>query len=69
MSSRINNPTPHINRSRVRRTALELVLSERHGFWKPTRVGIKFFRRIEYATREAIRINVHNHPSKGKTLL
>lgn len=59
--------TPHLNQSRVRRTALELAANTRaHKF---TRIGKSFLDRIEAQTRVAIEREVRQHPSKGKTLL
>jgi hypothetical protein len=59
--------TPHLNASRVRRTALELAAQSRaHKF---TRVGSSFLLRIEAETFTTIRREVRQHPSKGKTLL
>lgn len=60
------NPTPHLNRARVRRTALELAATRARKF---SRVGSSFLARIEAATRAAIAHEVRIHPSKGKTLL
>lgn len=61
------NPTPHLNRSRVKKTALEIAgMTRGHKF---TRVGLPFLQRIEAATQAAIRHEVHIHPSVGKTLL
>lgn len=61
------NTTPHLNRSRVKRTALELAKQTRAG--KFTRCGQSFVDRIEAATRAAIVSEVKRHPSVGKTLL
>ncbi len=62
------NPTPHLNRARVKRSCLEIASLMRpcNGF---TRVGASFLLRIEQATLAAIRSEVRSHPSKGKTLL
>ncbi len=61
------NPTPHLNRSKVKQTALEIAgLTRAQKF---TRVGITFLERIEAQTRAAIAEEVRRHPSKGKTLL
>ena len=61
------NHTPHLNRARVKATALELARQTRaQGF---TRVGMSFLERIEGATRAAIAREVKAHPSRGKTLL
>ena len=61
------NPTPHLNRAKVKQTALEIA-SQTRGY-KFTRVGMSFLERIEFATRNAICREVSMHPSKGKTLL
>jgi hypothetical protein len=61
------NTTPHLNRARVKKTALEIATEKRaQGF---TRVGKSFLDRIEAKTRAAIYNEVMAHPSKGKTLL
>jgi hypothetical protein len=62
------NSTPHLNRSKVKRTALELAAMLRP-FNHFSRVGQSFVERIEFKTRAAIREEVRCHPSKGKTLL
>lgn len=62
------NPTPHLNRARVKRTALELAAQIRPANHF-TRVGMSFIERIEAKVRAAIREEVRIHPSKGKTLL
>ena len=62
------NTTPHLNRSKVKRTALEIAASIRPAN-KFTRVGMSFIERIEAKVRAAIREEVRIHPSKGKTLL
>jgi hypothetical protein len=59
--------TPHLNASRVRKTALEIAAQTRAQ--KFTRVGASFLERIEAKTRAAIAEEVRQHPSKGKTLL
>lgn len=61
------NLTPHLNRSRVKRTALEIAGTTRAK--KFTRVGASFLLRIEAKCRAAIAEEVRLHPSKGKTLL
>jgi len=61
------NLTPHLNRARVKRTALELAAATRGQ--KFSRVGASFLQRIEARTRAAIAEEVRLHPSKGKTLL
>ena len=62
------NTTPHLNRSRVKQTALELAADLRP-FNHFRRVGMSFVDRIEAKVRAAIREEVRSHPSKGKTLL
>ena len=62
------NTTPHLNRSKVKRTALEIAATIRPAN-KFTRVGMSFIERIEAKVRAAIREEVRIHPSKGKTLL
>lgn len=62
-----DNPTPHLNRARVKRTALEIAKQTRGQSF--TRVGLSFLQRIEAKTRAAIAEEVRIHPSKGKTLL
>jgi len=60
------NTTPHLNRAKVKATALELARQTRaQGF---TRVGGTFLERIEAKTRAAISEEVRMHPSIGKTL-
>lgn len=66
------NTTPHINRSKVKKTALEIASQTRlNGSGKPrfTRVGASFVERIEARTVAAIRGEVQAHPGVGKTLL
>jgi len=66
MSESINH-TPHLNRAKVKQTALAIASRTRaQGF---TRVGMSFLERIEAKTRAAIAEEVRLHPSKGKTLL
>lgn len=62
------NPTAHLNRAKVRETALEIAKLSRpfHAF---DRVGSSFLLKIEAAARAAIALEVKRHPSKGKTLL
>ena len=62
------NPTPHLNREKVKQTALEIAHIERP-FWNCQRVGLSFLQRIEALTRAAITQEVKRHPTKGKTLL
>ena len=62
------NTTPHLNRSKVKRTALEIAAVIRPAN-KFTRVGMSFIERIEAKVRAAICEEVRIHPSKGKTLL
>lgn len=61
------NPTPHLNRSKVREFALDVARQTRGQ--KFERVGASFLLRIEAAVKHAIREQVRIHPSKGKTLL
>ena len=62
------NTTPHLCRSRVKQTALEIAATIRPAN-KFSRVGMSFVERIEAKVRAAIREEVRLHPSKGKTLL
>lgn len=58
--------TPLINRSAVKKMALELSKSTRAG--KFTRVGTEFLQRMNSQLDAFIRSEVHRHPSVGKTL-
>jgi hypothetical protein len=60
--------TPHLCRSKVKQTALEMAAAIRPAN-KFARVGMSFIERIEAKVRAAIREEVRIHPSKGKTLL
>jgi len=60
------NTTPFINRSSVRRLALDYAKSNRAD--KFTRVGKSFFERIDAKVRNIIISEVQSHPSIGKTL-
>jgi hypothetical protein len=62
------NTTPHLCRSKVKQTALEIASAIRPAN-KFSRVGMSFVERIEAKVRAAIREEVRIHPSKGKTLL
>jgi hypothetical protein len=62
------NTTPHLCRSKVKQTALEIASAIRPAN-KFSRVGMSFVQRIEAKVRVAIREEVRIHPSKGKTLL
>jgi hypothetical protein len=62
------NTTPHLNRKKVRQTALEIAAQIRPANHF-ARVGMSFIERIEAKVRAAIREEVRIHPSKGKTLL
>jgi len=62
------NTTPHLCRSKVKQTALEIAATIRPAN-KFSRVGMSFVERIEAKVRAAIREEVRIHPSKGKTLL
>ena len=54
-----------INRRKVKLFALEMAKGRSHKF---TRVGSEFFVRCEVNLKEFIRNQVHQHPSKGKTI-
>lgn len=54
-----------INRRLVRLFALEMAKSRAQKF---TRVGSGFYIRCEADLKEFIRKQVHQHPSKGKTI-
>ncbi len=54
-----------INRSKVKEFALEMAKHRAHKF---TRVGRDFFIKCEANLRTFIRNQVHNLPSKGKTI-
>jgi len=62
------NTTPHLCRSKVKKTALEIAAAIRPAN-KFNRVGMSFVERIEAKVRAIIREEVRIHPSKGKTLL
>jgi hypothetical protein len=62
------NTTPHLCRSKVKQTALEIASAIRPAN-RFSRVGMSFVERIEAKVRVAIREEVRIHPSKGKTLL
>ena len=62
------NTTPHLCRSKVKQTALEIAAAIRPAN-KFSRVGMSFIERIEAKVRAALREEVRIHPSKGKTLL
>jgi hypothetical protein len=62
------NTTPHLCRSKVKQTALEIASAIRPAN-RFSRVGKSFVERIEAKVRVAIREEVRIHPSKGKTLL
>ena len=61
------NPTPHLNRCRVKETALEIA-SEIRPADHFEGVSMTFIERIEARVRAAIREEVRIHPSNGKTL-
>lgn len=66
------NPTPHIVRSRVKQTALELANNKDGEFYRAqgfTRMGNSFYEKIEVAAVNEIKRQIRMHPSKGKTLL
>jgi hypothetical protein len=58
--------TPLLNRSRVKRFALDMAEQRVH---KLTRVGSPFFLKCEVNLKEFIRGYVRRLPSKGKTIL
>lgn len=60
------NSTPFINRSSVRKLALDYSKANRAGRF--TRVGKEFFQRIDARVRVMITDEVQRHPSIGKTL-
>jgi hypothetical protein len=62
------NTTPHLCRSKVKQTALEMAAAIRPAN-RFNRVGMSFVERIEAKVRAAIREEVRIHPSRGKTLL
>lgn len=62
------NTTPHLCRSKVKQTALEIAGAIRPAN-KFSRGGMSFIERIEAKVRAAMREEVRIHPSKGKTLL
>ncbi len=62
------NTTPHLCRSKVKQTALDMAAAIRPAN-KFTRVGMSFMERIEAKVRATIREEMRIHPSKGKTLL
>lgn len=59
--------TPLVNRSAVKKMALQLSKDNRAG--KFTRVSAEFLERVNSATDAYIRQAVQNHPSVGKTLV
>jgi hypothetical protein len=61
------NRTPHLNRAKVKQTALEVAKQERP-FWKAERVGMSFLERVEANTHAFIVSQVKAHPTKGKTI-
>jgi len=68
------NQTPHLNRARVKQTALELASQKHFSFIngkhpKFSRVGMSFLIRVEGRLRAIIADEVQRHPTKGKTLL
>ena len=58
--------TPFINRSAVKKAALQLSADTRAG--KFTRVSTEFLERVNSAVDAYLRQAVHSHPSVGKTL-
>ena len=67
------NPTPHLNRSKVKQTALEFAATQHFSFVngkKPrfTRVSLSFLQRVEGRLKAVIADEVQRHPRMGKTL-
>jgi hypothetical protein len=65
------NTTPHLCKSKVKATALEIAAGHRKmydGSPRFTRVSAQFLEKIEAACRRAITSEVHSHPGVGKTL-
>ena len=63
--------TPHLCRSKVKATALEVAAGHRKmsdGSPRFTRVSAQFLEKIEARCREAIRNEVCGQPSVGRTL-
>ena len=60
------NPTPHLNRSRVKKTALEMAALKFGA--KKTRVGSEFLVGVEADAKAAIRRRVSIQSPSGKTL-
>ena len=60
------NTTPFINRSAIRRLALDYSKNNKAGRF--TRVGEEFFNRINAMVRNMVTSEVQRHPSIGKTL-
>ena len=65
------NTTPHLNRAKVKQTALEIARYRVDGYGEPRfkHISMAFLERIEAKTRAAIAEQIRIHPSKGKTLL
>lgn len=65
------NTTPHLCRSRVKQTALDLARVRKLGNGQPrfTRVSAAFLERIEGRLRAIIGSEIHQHPSVGRTLM
>jgi hypothetical protein len=59
--------TPLVNRSAVKKMALQLSKDNRAG--KFTRVSAEFLERVNSATDAYVRQAVQSHPSVGKTLV
>jgi hypothetical protein len=67
------NPTPHLNRSKVKQTALEFAATQHFTFTggkKPrfNRVSLNFLQRIEGRVKAMIADEVKQQPRIGKTL-
>ena len=61
------NTTPHLNRSKVKQTALEIAGANTGTRIHPRRW--QFLERIEAKTMQAIREEIRLHPSRGKNFI
>jgi len=67
VSRRPSGQHAHLNKSRVRKTALDICAHDiRHKNFR--RIKPSFYDFVENATRQAIASRVKQQPSKGKTL-
>ena len=60
--------TSLLNRSAVKRHALQEAQNLRGSAWRPTRVSASFLDAIEREVKRSVRARVLAHPGKGKTL-